>query len=169
MRDLAICVLLLLGLVGSSCGPNKHIPKVPGWPNGPAYVTTTTSNPHLVTIPWKWALDSQKQSKIMDAVTKIVQAFENQECVIVPPTVIGISEDAAFPCGTITQPIAYGCWCLEYRLPESILTICGEFTLPALYHELAHRTFYLWGHTDSRWPVFDQRGQSITFELSQRP
>lgn len=153
-----------------ACAPLPRSVIIPGWPEHSFSIFVTVRRTvHLVTISGQDMADPVKQQRILNAVLETINVFEKQEGVTVPSTVIGVTDAPKFPCGSVTQPICAGCWCVESGLPETILVWVGDNQeIPPLYHELAHRTFCLFGHDDPRWYYFDLRGAQISAILAKK-
>lgn len=168
-------VFLAMLVLGSGCQAKKRHHYSPGnsidltgFPTGE---TVQVGNCE-VTMPF--GIDSIRRDRIIDAVATITSAWEHDEGYL-PPTSIGLVDEGPTVCeakahdGSIFSIYSGGfggCW----RGGQYVIVNIGSHeNCSILYHELAHRTYALYGHTDPRWTHWNQRMQDLFLQLDARP
>lgn len=142
MRSLVLLVLLVLAIWTIGCGPSHPNPQVIRLENGHAIAVSTTT-----------AADPVKRAQLAAAAEYTIQQWQNYNGCDLNPTLVIVSDTHIQEDGFT----ANGFW----RGGAVVEVWIGDHNeMPALFHEFCHRAFFLYDHSDPRWPAWDIAGNT---------
>lgn len=175
---LLVTLAVLAAVILTGCGPASpwtsatvgvvKLARLQGWPAGAVELGEAPGTRVRVFVSAAAAADGVRAARILAGVAATVRDFERVEGLPVPASRLGVTDLGWF--GDYDGNAVLGQW--FYRDAPDVV-VCTEGRrqeLPALYHELVHRSYALlhrWPNDDPRWATWNAEDVRVSAALAE--